>query len=247
MHDDDRPIAMSLPRRRALALIGGASLLSSAAVRAVGGAGGTGETGSAGETASRAPRICVVRPAQTEGPFFVDKALQRRDVRGGVAGVPLDLEFQVSRIAGTSCAPIRDAHVDLWHCDADGRYSGVDGQRSTAGADFLRGWQTTDADGSAQFATIYPGWYDGRAVHIHFKIRATDAGGRPREFTSQLYFDDALSARIFAAPAYARRAHSFMRNADDYLYRHGGRDLIAAAQPDGAGYRATFAVALKMS
>ncbi len=239
MHDDDRPTGTVLPRRRALALIGGAGLLAAQAVRAAGGTSGMGGSGAA--------PACVVRPAQTEGPFFVDQALQRRDIRGGASGVPLQLEFQVSRVAGNGCAPMRDAQVDVWHSDADGRYSGVDGRRTTAGMDFLRGGQMTDADGSVQFATIYPGWYDGRAVHIHFKIRAKDATGRQQEFTSQLYFDDVLSERVFAAPAYARRGRGFMHNADDFLYRQGGKDLMLAAKPAGEGYRAAFAIALQMS
>ena len=233
MHDDDRPAGTLLPRRRALALIGGAALLAAQNVRAAGG--------------TDAAHGCVVRPAQTEGPFFVDKALRRRDIRGGVAGAPLQLQFQVSRVTGNACSPVRDAQVDVWHSDADGRYSGVDVKRSTADANFLRGWQVTDADGSAQFATIYPGWYEGRAVHIHFKIRAKDAASQSQEFTSQLYFDDALSERVFATPAYARRSRAFMRNADDFLFRQGGRDLIVTAQADGAGYRAAFAIALQMS
>jgi protocatechuate 3,4-dioxygenase beta subunit len=196
--------------------------------------------------AAPAPPACVVRPAQTEGPFFVDQALERSDIRDGAEGAPLRLAFNVSRISGATCAALAGARVDVWHCDAAGRYSGVAGRTSTAGQRFLRGSQLSDADGAARFVTVYPGWYRGRAVHIHFKIRATDGGGQHREFTSQLYFDDALSRRVFAAAPYASRGQQWMRNADDFIYRDGGAQLMLAPRADDARYDAAFAIALAM-
>ena len=65
---------------------------------------------------------------------------------------------------------LENAIVDVWHADAGGDYSGVG---SLQGETFLRGIQTTDANGDAAFTTIFPGWYRGRAPHIHFKVRSS--------------------------------------------------------------------------
>jgi protocatechuate 3,4-dioxygenase beta subunit len=194
---------------------------------------------------------CVARPRQTEGPFFVDEAPHRSDIRldrSGDArpGVPLKLEFRVSQLNAAACAPLSGARIDVWHCDAEGRYSEVRGFGSSApaGEPFLRGYQLTDAAGTAQFATIYPGAYGGRAVHVHFKIRTREAAGRASDFTSQLYFDEAFTERVFANEPYARRGRRWMRNAEDGLFRDGGRELVLSPRPDGSGYAATFEVAL---
>lgn len=194
---------------------------------------------------------CVVRPRQTEGPFFVDHVPDRSDIRSDPrsgearAGVPLRLRFQVSRLEGAACAPIADARIDVWHCDAEGRYSDVRGfGAAPTGGPFLRGYQVTDAAGGAQFLTIYPGWYGGRAVHVHYKIRLRDVSGGASEFTSQLYFDEALTERVFASEPYSRHGRRWLRNDQDGLFRDGGRNLLITPQPEGAGYAATFDVAL---
>ena len=194
---------------------------------------------------------CIARPRQTEGPFFVDGDLERSDLRsdprtGAVkAGVPLRLAFRVSRLDAATCSPLAGAQVHVWHCDAAGNYSAARDQRgSTAGDAFLRGFQTTGADGTARFITVYPGWYRGRAVHVHFKIRTTE-GPRTADFTSQLYFDDALSERVFAAAPYASRGRPQMRNSDDFLFRDGGKQLLIDATVDGEGYAGVFDIGLK--
>lgn len=196
---------------------------------------------------------CIARPEQTEGPYFVDEALNRSDIRSDPrtgelkAGVPLRLTFRVSRLSGTSCAPLPGAQVDLWHSDASGRYSDVRGfgfASSTSGRQFLRGYQLTDASGSAQFLTIFPGWYGGRAVHLHFKLRAAPGSAPGNAFTSQLYFDDALTEHVFTMEPYASRGRRWMRNGDDGIFREGGQQLLLAAEPDGAGYAAAFDLGL---
>jgi protocatechuate 3,4-dioxygenase beta subunit len=187
-----------------------------------------------------AASACVVTPEQTEGPFYLDTRLERSDIRsdsaGGPvrAGTPLALDLALSSMSAAGCAPLAGAIVDVWHCDADGVYSGTRGSQR-----FLRGYQVSDADGRVRFVTIYPGWYAGRAVHIHFKVR----GGKS-ELTSQFYFDDAFSDRVFARAPYSGRGRPGVRNAQDFLYRQGGHELTLAPVERDGGLAATFDIVL---
>lgn len=230
-----------LTRRDALVLIGGSSaaVLASWTRRAAGRDG--------------ALPSCVARPQQTEGPYFVDEKLDRSDIRsdpasGGVKpGAPLQITFNVSRV-GAGCTPLADAVVDLWHCDASGLYSDVrDPGFSTVGQKFLRGSQVTDAGGKAHFTTIYPGWYEGRTVHVHFKIRTDPLLARGHEFTSQLYFDDALTDRVHALAPYGRRGRRTVRNDGDGIFRNGGRNLMLDLAEHGQGYAGTFDLGLQIA
>ena len=196
---------------------------------------------------------CVVRPELMEGPFFVDEQLNRSDIRSDPSGAatrdgdPLELTFLVSRVGPNACERLEGAQVDIWQCDARGVYSGVsDGTNDTRGESWLRGYQLTDAQGTAAFTTIYPGWYPGRATHIHFKIRADTPAG-PAEFTSQLFFDDDLSDDVHARGAYADRgAAGRPKNADDAIFRQGGDQLLLTLTPTRDGYSAIFTIGLQL-
>ena len=236
MDADDVTRGRVLGRREVVALLG----FSSVALAA-------GRT--LGQQPGRSAPACVVRPEQTEGPFFVDAKLDRSDIRSDPAtsdvrpGALLDLVFTVSRLGAGACTPLAGAIVDVWHCDALGAYSDVrDPNGSTVGQKFLRGFQTTTAAGSARFTTIYPGWYQGRAVHIHFKIRTAQG----QEFVSQIYFDEAVTDRVHALEPYARRGQRRLRNDQDGLFRQGGRQLLVVPVSSGPGYAATFDVALSL-
>lgn len=236
--DDDR-IGRLLSRREALGLLGAA--------------GAAWLVADTPASASLRPTDCVARPEQTEGPYFVEERLRRSDIRsdpsdGAVkSGVPLALTLFVSRLGGGSCRPIEGAHVDVWQCDASGVYSDArDRSFNTLGQKFLRGYQVTDAEGAVRFVTIYPGWYPGRTVHVHFKIRTDPASERGYEFTSQLYFDDALTDRVHSRAPYAQRGARRTRNRDDGIFRRGGDQLMLdPAEADG-GWAASFAVALQV-
>jgi len=227
----------------AAALAGfGSSLFSGAARAASRGSAGSGR------------RTCLVRPEQIEGPYFVDERLKRSDLRSDPSdgtvkeGVPLQLEFQVYKILGRDCLPLAGAMVDVWHCDAHGLYSDVKDRSffDTRGKKFLRGYQETDADGTARFQTIYPGWYPGRAVHIHFKIRTEPPSREAYAFTSQIYFDDALTDRIHAKAPYRPKGRGRIRNREDIIFLDGGRDLILPLEKQGEGFAGTFEIGLMM-
>lgn len=246
MDNDDAPIGSLLSRREALGLLGavglstaGANLLYTEAALALG----------------RTPPMCIARPRQTEGPYFTDVKLDRTDIRSdpdskvNSAGARLDLTLEVSRISSGQCAPLSGAIVDVWQCDGLGVYSDVRdtaGRFDTRGQKFLRGHQVTDAKGQAHFVTIYPGWYEGRTVHIHFKIRTTE-GGRSYDFTSQLYFDDAFTDRVMKLDPYAAKGDRSTRNAQDGIFRRsGGEQLMLDVQPNGSGFTSTFAIGLSI-
>ncbi|HEX5634807.1 MAG TPA: hypothetical protein VFX50_16300 [Gemmatimonadales bacterium] len=248
MDQDDVPVGRVLGRRealRVLAAAGGALLLPARGAHAV-----------LRLAAGAVPLACVVRPQNTEGPYFVDNRLVRSDIRAEPAtgerkaGAPFDLTFVVQRVDGSACTPIRGALVDLWQCDAQGVYSAFEdlgGQFDTRGQSFLRGQQVTGPDGAARFSTIYPGWYGGRAVHVHFKIRVPGASDSTWEFTSQLYFDDALNDRVLARPEYAK-AGPRVRNPDDGIFkREHGDQLVLDVRPAGDGYAATFPIGLDLA
>jgi protocatechuate 3,4-dioxygenase beta subunit len=232
MHSDDREVGKVLSRREMLARLGGAALLAGVPLR----------------LRAQALPACIATPAQMEGPFFTDARLNRSDIRSDPAdksvreGLPLALTLRVSSVTARGCVPLAGAMVDVWHCDAAGAYS--DSDRGTAGKRFLRGYQMTDGGGAASFTTIYPGWYPGRAVHIHFKVRVMAGPALGHEFTSQLYFEDAVSARVFARRPYAARGKEYLRNNDDGLFRRGGARLLVALTESRGGYAGEFGVGI---
>jgi protocatechuate 3,4-dioxygenase beta subunit len=238
---DDIPIGRVLTRREALAFLGATGALLF--------------FGCSDSTAASTPgdgsSSCVVRPELTEGPYYVDEELNRSDIRtdpsdGTVKpGALFGLTFNVSRASSGACAPLADAIVDVWHCDALGVYSDVsDPGFNTVGKKFLRGYQVTDANGVARFTTIYPGWYQGRAVHVHFKVRSAAGASSAYEFTSQLFFDDALTDQVHAQEPYAAKGQRTLRNSGDGIYNEGGSQLVLNVTQTSDGYAATFTIAL---
>ena len=170
---------------------------------------------------------CTITPEQTEGPFYLEVDAIRSDIRDDRPGTPLRLLVRVQDADG--CSAVSNVVVELWHCDAGGAYSGVQGDS----ARFLRGAQVTDADGIARFTTIYPGWYPGRAVHVHAKVHLDTS----RELTTQLYFDDDVTTEAHAVAPYAGRPQRDTLNSTDGIYAGGGRPapLLTPAR-DGDGW-----------
>jgi protocatechuate 3,4-dioxygenase beta subunit len=180
---------------------------------------------------------CVLAPEQTEGPYYVDDAAVRRNVTEGKPGVALTLRLTVVNVA--TCKPIKGAAVEIWHCDASGVYSGVQGDAGM----FLRGVQRTDAKGVALFRTIYPGWYQGRTVHIHTMVHL---GGNVVH-TGQLYFPDAVTDAVYRRSPYNRRPNRDPRNAGDSIYRNGGKRSTLKLARAGTAYSGSITMGVQRS
>jgi protocatechuate 3,4-dioxygenase beta subunit len=169
---------------------------------------------------------CVLTPEMTEGPYYVSGEKVRRNITEGRPGVPLELALTV--VNASTCKPIKGASVDIWHCDALGVYSGVQGNTGT----FMRGVQRTDVHGLARFTTVYPGWYQGRAVHIHVKVHI---GGNVVH-TGQFFFNDAVTDAAYTAAPYNTRGARDIRDSADSIYRNGGSKSLLAMKKSGTGY-----------
>ncbi|MEM9773406.1 MAG: hypothetical protein AAF902_02415 [Chloroflexota bacterium] len=245
--EDDKTIGRIFTRREAIKMLsatGGAIFLSACFA-------GQEMVQNAPAAGSNINPDCVVRPALDEGPVFVEQELARSDIRtdtsNGVvsAGALLDLSFRVTSIANNACTPLENVQVDIWQCDATGVYSDTSELGfQTVGQKFLRGYQTTDADGMVKFITIYPGWYEGRAVHIHVKFRTPDG----YDFTSQVFFDDAFTDQVFTEAPYNSRGERILRNADDGIYNESNGQMMLNVSKTEQGYTAaTFTIALDLS
>jgi protocatechuate 3,4-dioxygenase beta subunit len=173
---------------------------------------------------------CVLTPEMTEGPYYVPDEKVRRNITEGKPGVALELRLTV--VNASTCKPIRNAVVDIWHADAGGVYSGA--VAGNAGTNFLRGVQRTDSNGLALFKTIYPGWYRGRATHIHVKVYLSGNVVH----TGQLFFNEALSNAVYSRTPYSSHGLADTPNASDSIYRNGGsRSMLKLKRPvSGSGY-----------
>jgi protocatechuate 3,4-dioxygenase beta subunit len=217
-----------LTRRGSLARLGGFLLT------AAGGGALLGDTPSGNAAIETGAVQCVLTPELTEGPYYIAGEKVRRDIREGHPGTKLTLRLRV--LDASTCKPIKNAAVDIWHADAAGNYSGFGD--STSNRTFMRGIQMTDANGYAEFVTVYPGWYQGRAVHIHVKVHA----GGAVVHTGQLFFPDAVTAQAYKAKPYSSRPGPDLLNAQDSIYVNGGKRSMLAVTKTGSTYAASIAM-----
>jgi protocatechuate 3,4-dioxygenase beta subunit len=227
----------SVSRREALGLLGAGAL--AALVAACGGGSSDSASSSKKSSGSSTTTSCVLTPEMTEGPYYIDGEAVRSDITEGKAGTPLRLDLTV--VDADTCAAIPGASVEIWHADATGNYSGFG--NTTSNKTFLRGVQTADDSGRVTFHTIYPGWYQGRAVHIHLKAHK----GGNQVHTTQLFFDEDMSHTVFAASPYNARSGQRTTNAQDSIYRDGGAQSTPAFTKDGDGYLGTLTLGIRDS
>ena len=201
-----------------------------------------------GKKGLASPAGCWLTPQTTAGPFYFNTNLFRQDIRYDFDtgtfydGIQLNMTFT---IIDFNCNPISNVLVDIWHCDKDGRYSGYPNQPggvSTVGLDFLRGIQLTDSNGQCSFITSYPGWYPGRATHIHFKVRLDAA----TFVTSQFAFPESVNAAVYATPLYIGRGPNPVSNEDDNIFGSSKPEFLtmeAVANTQG-GYDGTYTIGI---
>jgi protocatechuate 3,4-dioxygenase beta subunit len=206
-----------------------------------------------GSDTADAASCASLTPVKTIGPYFVEEKLDRSnittdpDTGAVVSGIPLALTLTLLD-EDNGCAACSGAQVDIWHASPAGKYSD-ESSEGTSGTRYLRGYQVSDAAGVVHFTTVYPGWYSGRAVHIHVRIRKFDSSGNATyDFLSQLFFDDSLSDTVDATSQYSSRGTRDTRNAADNVYGSDGAMLILNMQADGSGgYTGTFSFGLSQS
>lgn len=180
---------------------------------------------------------CAITPTETVGPYPSLTDLFRSDVRDGKSGAALALTIRVVN-AASGCAPVAGANVEIWHVDAAGDYSQYGTQATQT---FLRGIQTTDAAGEVLFTTVYPGWYQGRATHIHVEVTV---GGRSVKVT-QIAFAEAISRAVHTSGVYAARGTNPTSNAADGIFADSlSAELVTPAGSVSGGYTATFQVGI---
>lgn len=235
------PNQKRLNRREALALLSAAG----AAMAACSNGTPTSPSATASTTTTTttptttAATACAVTPSETAGPFPSIALPVRSDVREDRPGLRLNLAVTVVN-AGANCAPVTNASVEIWHCDAAGNYSEYGALSS---ATWLRGIQPVDAAGVARFTTIYPGWYAGRATHIHLEVFVDNRSVK----TTQLAFPEDINNAVHATGVYAAKGQNPTRNASDNIFSDSLASELATLTGDpSAGYDATFQVGITL-
>ncbi|MFD9429847.1 intradiol ring-cleavage dioxygenase [Streptomyces sp. NPDC060002] len=263
--DDQQPgkhrLDKSMKRRRVL--IGGTAVAAAGGLAVAGFASAdttSGETASSAEAeastgTSTASGVCTLNAEVTEGPYSLDGALVREDIREDKEGFEVQYTFTVVDQAD-DCAPLADALVEIWHCDALGEYSGFvggNGHQEEDNGTFLRGGQLTDANGQASITSIWPGHYVSRAVHVHMRVHTevtlTDdsyTGGEVIH-TGQLFFDPDINEEVQATSPYSANTTKETTLANDSIYDDGGASsglltLTALGSSVSDGYKATITV-----
>ena len=169
-------------------------------------------------------------------------------------GIPLRLVLHVYDVDNGECIPLRGAQVDIWHANSQGVYSGVQ-DAGTTGKKFLRGYQVTDDNGTVQFTTIYPGWYQGRAIHIHAKVRTFEGSEKTFEWTSQFYLNNSINEQMHTQPPYSNHGPPDMTNEEDGIYKGASTDgliqtntgehlMLILTEDNKQGYIGTFNIVL---
>ena len=208
---------------------------------------------SGSEPSSGSSGSCTVAPEETEGPYpyaggEITNPLQRTDITEGLTGLPLSLTFAVVN-TNSSCAAVSNARVDIWHCNKDGYYSGYANQpgylgtQSFVGATWLRGYQLTDNNGKAQFATIYPGWYTGRATHIHIEVYVNNVLKK----TTQVTFSETISDAVHVTALYSAHGINSTRNAADNIFSDSlANEIVTLSGNTTSGYTGTFSIGIAL-
>jgi protocatechuate 3,4-dioxygenase beta subunit len=190
-------------------------------------------------TAPPAAATCAVTPSETIGPYPSLADFVRSDIRESKPGLPVTLNITVVN-TNNGCAPVPNAMVDIWQCDADGNYSQYGSERTQT---YLRGIQTTDPNGRVTFTTIYPGWYQGRATHIHVEVTVD---GRSVKVT-QIAFPEDVTAAVYRTGVYASSGQNPTTNTTDNVFRDGvSEEMVSLLGDTTSGYSGTFQIGVAL-
>ena len=225
-----------LGRREAMAMLGAAGAALIAGCGDTTPASPTTTTGGAA-TGGSTTAACAVTPTETVGPYPSLTDLIRSDIREGKSGTALTLAMTVVN-TNNNCAPLESVQVEIWQCDATGNYSQYGSQ---AAQTFLRGIQTTNSDGGVTFTTIYPGWYQGRATHIHVEVSRNGSSLK----VTQIAFPESTNATVYATGVYAARGSNPTSNARDNIFADSIDSELATVSGDPAsGVTASFRIGI---
>jgi protocatechuate 3,4-dioxygenase beta subunit len=192
-------------------------------------------TTSTSTTSGGTNATCAVTPTETVGPYPSLTDLIRGDIREGRSGTTLTLTITVVN-TNNNCSPVPNANVEIWQCDAAGNYSQYGTQ---TGQTYLRGIQTTNDDGEVTFTTIYPGWYQGRATHIHVEVVRNGSSVK----VTQIAFPESVNAAVYGTGVYASRGSNPTSNSRDNIFADSLESELATVTGDPtSGYNATFRI-----
>lgn len=172
------------------------------------------------ETDSSNDGSCAVSPSETKGPFPIKTPSQLvlENIKSDRAGIALLINLKIEN-KSNNCAPFPDVLVDVWHCDKDGNYSEYGGtqmqQTDYTSVHFLRGRQTADSKGEVSFLSIYPGWYQGRAPHIHVEVLSSSGSSL---LVTQIAFPENISSNVYSSPNYASHGQADTSNLKDSIF-----------------------------
>lgn len=228
---------MRLSRREALGMLSVAGAMLSAACSGQTPTSPTATTTPATTTPPTSTTTCTVTPSETAGPFPSITLPVRSDVREDRTGLLLTLAVSVVN-TNAACAPVTNASVEIWQCDAAGNYSEYGNLTSST---WLRGIQPVDSGGIARFTTVYPGWYGGRATHIHLEVFVNNQSVK----TTQLAFPEDVNSAVYASGVYAARGQNLTKNTNDNVFSDGVTSQLATLTGNtSSGYAATFTVGI---
>jgi protocatechuate 3,4-dioxygenase beta subunit len=200
-------------------------------------AAASGTTTATAAASSASGAACTITPNETIGPYPSLVDLFRSDIREGKAGTNLSLTITVVNTAN-NCSTLENVNVEIWQCDATGNYSQYGSERAQT---YLRGIQTTNSSGQVTFTTIYPGWYQGRATHIHVEV--TRSGSSLK--VTQIAFPESVNSQVYGAGVYASRGANPTSNARDGIFADSlDSEMASVSGSPSTGYTATFTVGL---
>ena len=229
---DDKRIG----RREAIAVLGAAGVALAAGCGSTSTSPTTSGTIDAAGTSSAA---CAVTPTETIGPYPSLTDLFRSDIREGKGGTPMTLTITVVN-TNSGCSPVAGANVEIWQCDAAGNYSQYGTQTAQT---YLRGIQTTDGNGQVTFTTVFPGWYQGRATHIHVEVVRNGASVK----ATQIAFPESVNDAVYGTGVYASRGSNPTRNTADGIFADSINSELASISGDAASaLTATFRIGVSV-